>query len=71
MTRKEKRYDVVGVTKAEKDRARTSDSAVEFETRRVSRAAHPANFVSQGTNSGEEGVRAGAGARGDGGRSIT
>ena len=60
MTRKEKRYDVVGVTKAKKERARTSDSDVEFETRRVSRAAHPANFVSQGTNSGEDGARAAA-----------
>ena len=45
MTRKERRYDGVGVTKAKKERARTSDSDVEFETRRVrQRGCPPGEF---------------------------
>ena len=41
-----------------KERTREGGQATAAESAR--RAAHPANFVSQGTNSGEEGARAGA-----------
>ena len=65
MTRKEKRCDGVGVTKAKKERAREDKrqrrGIRDPRSQTAGQAAHPANFVSQGTNSGEEGARAGRG----------